>query len=192
MKFVISMLCAAMALGACNQADKTASAPAIPKSIADVATAIKGKQYKVANLGLLSPFASDSANPVNWKIQQEDTSKFFRDYVAKQQPFTIGFSADSTVRFWDVNNGKQVTGTFSVDDAVNEGYDGPEKAGIKLRVRYADSLDLGGQKSAAPMTQSYLVRGLGGNELVVETGQSYNRRTVVLWLKAEVPLERPH
>jgi hypothetical protein len=185
MKAFIFIACTAFVLTACNEAGKTAAIPAAPKSVAEVTAAIKGKQYKVADIGLLSPFATDSANPVNWKVQQEDTSKFFRDYAAKQKEFVLGFSGDSTVRFADVNSGKTVTGTYSVDDTVNEGYDGPEKAGIKLRLHYSDSMDFGGQKTAAKMTQTYLVRGLAAKELVVETSQSYNRRNVVLLLKAD-------
>jgi hypothetical protein len=184
MKPILLMLGAALCLAACNETGKTATAPAAPKSVAEVTAAIKGKTYKVENLGLLSPFASDTANPVNWKVQQEDTSKFFRDYVAKQNQFTLSISADSSASFFDAANNKTVKGIFTVDDAITEGYSEKEKPGIKLRLQYNDSLDFGGKKTASVMTQSYLVKGISANELVVETGQSFNRRTLVLWLKA--------
>ncbi len=184
MKPILFLAGVALCLAACNGSTETAKAPAAPKSIAEVKTAIKGKTYTVANIGLLSPFASDTINPVNWKVQQEDTTKFFRDYVAKQQPFTLTIGNDSTATFFDAANNKTVKAVFDVDDAMNEGYDEKEKPGFKLRLRYNDSLDFGGQKSAALMTQTYLIRGLAANEMVVETGQSFNRRTLVLWLKA--------
>lgn len=186
MKPILFLAAAALYLTACNQSGKT-DAPtnlAAPQSIADVKANIKGKTYTVAKLGLLSPFASDTANPVNWKVQQEDTSKFFRDYVAQQQPFTLTIGNDSTATFFDVANKKTVKATFSVDDAVKEGYDEKEKPGIKLRLQYSDSMEFGGQKTAALMTQTYLIRGFSANEMVVETGQAFNRRTLVLWLKA--------
>lgn len=184
MKLIIIALCAGMGLAACNGSTETAKAPAAPTSIAEVKTAIKGKTYTVANLGLLSPFASDTANPVNWKVQQEDTSKFFREYVAEQKAFTLSIGNDSTATFFDAANKKTVKAVFKIDDAMNEGYDEKEKPGIKLRLQYSDSIEFGGQKTASVMTQTYLVRGLSANELVVETGQAFNRRTLVLWLKA--------
>lgn len=186
MKPILFLAGAALCLAACNQSSKT-DAPnqlAAPSSIADVKANIKGKTYAVANLGLLSPFASDTANPVDWKVQQEDTSKFFRDYVAQQKPFTLTIGNDSTATFFNVSNNKTVKGTFSVDDAMNESFDEKEKPGIKLRLQYNDSMEFGGQKTAALMTQTYLIRGFSANEMVVETGQAFNRRTLVLWLKA--------
>ena len=35
------------------------------------------------------------------------------------------------------------------------------------------------------MTQSYLVRGLGEKEIILETGRSYNDHKLVVWMKAE-------
>jgi len=178
MKLLVIGLCATVLVVACKEASKPV--PDAPKSIAEVKDAIKGKKYKVSNLGLLSPFKSDAANPVDWKVQEQDTSKFFREYAAKLNQYTLDVSADSAVSFLDMSNNKLVKGTYSVDN----GTDDEEIPGIKLRLKYSDSLDFGGRKNAAVMTQSYIVRGVAANELVVETSNAFNNRKVVLWLQA--------
>ncbi len=182
MKYLLSLLVIAATVMACHHAEEHVVVPAAPKSVAEVTSAVKGQHYKVAKLGTLSPFAMDSLNPVNWQVQEQDTSKFFRDYATKELKFKIDFSNDTTVSFMDED--KTTRGFYSVDNDANLGYE-EEKPGIKLRIKYSDSMEFGGNKTAATMTQSYLVQGLGNKEIILETGKSINNRKLVVWMKAD-------
>ena len=181
MKYVLLLLITAISFTACHH-EEAVKAPPTPKSITDVTSAVKGKHYKVEKLGLLSAFEMDSLNPVNWNIQKEDTSKFFRDYADKQLAFKLDFSNDSAASFTD--EGKMIRAVYATDNDPSFGYE-EEKPGIKLRLKYSDSLELGADKSAAVMTQSYLVRGVDDKSLLLETKKSINNHALVVWLKAE-------
>lgn len=175
-----------ISFAACNNAGKTdnVSVPAAPASIQELAKNTNGKNYRTIKLGILSPFAMDSTNPVNWNVEKEDTTSFFRDYAKKQLAFALSFIKDSSCSFYDADQQKSIAAKYSLDNDPKLGSD-EEKPGIKLRVKYEDSLDFGGTKTAAKMTQSYLVRGLSENEIILETGRSYNNRKLVVWMKAD-------
>ncbi len=175
-----------VSFSACNNAGKSGavSVPAAPASLQDLAKNINGKNYKTIKLGILSPFAMDSVNPVNWNVEKEDTSQFFRDYAKKQLAFSLSFLKDSSCSFFDADQQKSIPAKYSLDNDPKLGSD-EEKPGIKLRVKYEDSLDFGGTKTAAKMTLSYLVRGLAEKEIILETGRSYNNRKLVVWMKAD-------
>jgi hypothetical protein len=184
MKYVLMLVGAAAIFTACTSQEKEVVAPASPKSAADVTAAVKGKKFKTEKLGLLSPFATDSLDSVNWKIQQQDTSKFFRDYAGKQMNFAVNFSNDSLAGFMDTDAGKMVQAVYSVvNDTSPEGED--EKPGIKIKLAYNDSMDFGGSKTAAKMTLSLRVIGMDAGNLLLESNRSYNRRPLAMWMKAQ-------
>ena len=183
MKYIFLVLAAIIFFGACTSNAKEVI-PAAPVSVADANKLIKGKRYSTIKLGVLSPFIYDTANPVNWQIQKEDTSKFFRDYATKQLTFTLIFSNDSACTYFDTDNDKIINGTYSIDNDAKLGYD-EEKPGIKLRIKYADSLDFGGVKTAAAMTQSFLIQGINDKELLLQTSRSINNRKLVVWMKQQ-------
>ncbi|MEP6675138.1 MAG: hypothetical protein ABJA78_08280 [Ferruginibacter sp.] len=183
MRNIMLLIAAVCIFSACSNQDKV-TAPAAPKTVAEVMNSIKGRNYKVDRLGILSSFAMDSANPVNWNIMKEDTSKFFRDYAKTQMTFTINFSKDSTVSFYDTDNKKSIKGIYLVDNDAKLGYE-EEKPGIKLRLKYQDSLEFAGGNTASEMTLSYLVRGMNDKELILETGREINSHKLVVWMKAE-------
>jgi len=183
MKYLILVPAVAILIASCNNKEKI-SAPAAPASVKEVTTVVPGKNYKTIKLGILSPFAMDSANPVNWNIANEDTTKFFRDYAKSQLAFTLTFSKDSACSFYDASQKKTFTAKYSVDDDPKSGND-ETKPGIKLRVQYKDSIEFGASKTPAEMTLTYLVRGINNNELLLETGNSFNDRKLVVWMKAE-------
>ena len=79
---------------------------------------------------------------------------------------------------------KNIAATFSIDNDAKLGYE-EEKRGIKLRINYSDSIDLGGSKIASSMTLSYLVIGISDKELLLETGRSFNNRKLAVWMKGE-------
>ncbi len=183
MKYLSFVFVCAVLFTACSNNEKIIT-PAAPGSVADVSKTIKGKNYKTIKLGILSPLAMDSASPVNWAIEKEDTSKYFRDYAKTQLEFVLAFSKDSTCSFYDVEQMKNIAATFSVDNDAKLGYE-EERPGIKLRINYRDSIDLGGSKIASSMTLSYLVIGINDKELLLETGRSFNNRKLVVWMKGE-------
>jgi hypothetical protein len=185
MKYVFMILGASILFAACTNGEKeTAKAPLMPKSVQDVTGSIKGKKYKVDKLGILSPFASDSLSPVNWKIQQQDTSKFFRDYAAKQTAFTVDFNNDSLASFRDGDAGKMINAVYSVENEINP-EDEEEQPGIKIKLVYNDSMEFGGNKTAAKMTLKLRVMGVDAGNLLLETNRSYNNRKLVLWMKGQ-------
>ncbi len=184
MKYVCMVLGTAILFAACSNGAKEEAAPAAPKSAADLTGVIKGKKYKVEKLGIVSPFKSDSLNPVNWKIQQQDTSKFFREYAAKQMAFSVDFNGDSLANFMDAEAGKMVKAVYSVvNDTDPQGED--EKAGIKIKLVYNDSMEFGGTKTAAKMTLSLRVLGADGGNILLESNRSYNQRPLAMWMKAQ-------
>ena len=183
MRYLLIVFVCAVLVSACSNNEKT-TVPAAPHSISDVSKAIKGKNYKTISLGILSPFEMDTANPVNWNIEKEDTSKFFRDYAVTQLAFTFRFSNDSACTFYDVEQKKNVVANYSIDNDASLGYE-EEKPGIKIRISYNDSVELGGTKTGSIMTLSYLVRGINDKELLLETGRSFNNRKLVIWMKEE-------
>jgi hypothetical protein len=168
---------------ACNSQEKM-NAPAAPTSVTEFANEVKGQHYKVERLGLLSAFAMDSLNPVNWNFTKEDTSKFIRDYVKAQMNFSIDFSKDSTVHFFDTDGKKNTQGIYSLDNDPKLGYE-EEKPGIKLRMKYQGSMEFAGNQTASEMTMSYLIRGANAKELILETGREVNSHKLVVWMKAE-------
>jgi hypothetical protein len=185
MKYVFIILGASILFAACNNStNETAAAPPVPKSVQDVTGSIKGKKYKVDKLGILSPFASDSLNPVNWKIHQQDTSQFFRDYAAKQTVFTVNFSKDSLADFRDGDAGKMINAVYTVENETNPEGEG-ELPGIKIKLAYNDSMEFGGKKTAAKMTLKLRVMGVDAGNLLLETNRSYNNRKLVLWMKGQ-------
>ena len=183
MKYLTFVFVCAVLFSACSNNEKITT-PAAPGSVADVSKTIKGKNYKTVKLGIISPLAMDSANPVNWAIEKEDTSKFFMDYANKQLAFSLTFSKDSTCSFYDVEQKKNIAATFSIDNDANLGYE-EAKPGIKLRINYSDSMDFGGTKTASVMTLSYGVLGMNDKELLLETGRSFNNRKLAVWMKVE-------
>ena len=183
MKYLFLALASAILFGACTSNTKEVI-PAAPASVTDANKLIKGKKYSTVKLGVLSPFIYDTANPVNWQIQKEDTSKFFRDYAAKQLAFTLIFNNDSVCTYFDTDNDKIINAIYSVDNDAKLGYE-EEKPGIKLRIKYADSLDFGGVKTPAAMTQSFLIQGINDKELLLQTSRSINNRKLVVWMKQQ-------
>jgi hypothetical protein len=183
MKYPILFLMIAYFTCSCNNKE-TINKPAAPSTVKEVTTVIAGKSYKTTRLGILSPFAMDSANPVNWNIEKEDTTKFFRDYAKTQGTFTLSFSKDSSCSFFDCSQKKNINASYAADNDPKMSSD-EMKAGIKIRIHYKDSLEFGATKTAADMTQTYLVRGMNDKELLLETGNSYNDRKLVVWMKAE-------
>ena len=173
-----------MMFSSCSNQHQKLVSPAAPETPAQVLNSIKGKNYKVTRLGILSPFAMDSLNPVNWDIMKDDTSRFFQDYAKKQMEFIINFSKDSTAKFFDTDKSKQVQATYWVDNDLKLGYE-EEKPGVKLRLKYADSIDMGGGNTASEMTMSYLIRGSNNKELILETGRQYNSHKLIVWMKAD-------
>ncbi len=184
MKYVVMVLGAAILFASCTNGEKETAAPPAPKSVQDVTGSIKGKKYKVDKLGILSPFASDSLSPVNWKIQQQDTAKFFRDYAAKQTGFTVNFSNDSAASFMDGDAGKMINALYSVENDTNP-QDKEELPGIKIKLVYNDSMEFAGNKTAAKMTLRLRIMGIDASNLLLETNRSYNNRKLVLWMKGQ-------
>jgi hypothetical protein len=182
MKYVLMMFCAVTLFTACTTAEKDAAAPPAPKLVADVTTGIKGKKFKVEKLGILSPFAADSLSPVNWKIQQQDTAKFFRDYAATQMAFAVDFNNDSLANFTD--EGKITKAVYSVVNDTNPQKEG-ELAGIKLKLVYSDSMEFGGTKTAAKMTLSMRIIGIDAGNLLLQSNRAYNNRPLCMWMKAQ-------
>ena len=180
MKYLSFLFAFAVLLSACSNNDKMV-VPAAPASVADVIKTIQGKNYKTVKLGVLSPFAMDSTNPVNWNIEKEDTSKFFRDYAKEQLEFKLTFSKDSACTYYNSEQKKNMPAAYSVDTDAKLGYD-EEKAGIKLRINYNDAIDFGGTKTASVMTLSYLVVAMNDAALLLETGRSFNNRKLVVWM----------
>jgi hypothetical protein len=185
MKYGLMMFCAVSLFAACSNSGKDElAAPAAPKSAADVVAVIKGKKYKVEKLGILSPFKADSLNPVNWKIQQQDTSKFFREYAAKQMTFTVDFNSDSLATFMDADAGKMVKAVYSVVNDTNP-EEKDEKPGIKIKLVYSDSMEFGGGKTAARMTLSMRVLEADAGNILLESNRAYNERPLAMWMKAQ-------
>jgi hypothetical protein len=183
MKYVFMVLGTAMLFAACsNNGKDNEAAPAAPKSAADVTAVIKDKKYKVEKLGIVSAYKADSLNPVNWKIQAQDTSKFFRDYAAKQMAFTVDFNNDSLVNFMD--GGKIVKALYSVMNDTNP-QDKEDKPGIKIKLVYSDSMEFGGGKTAAKMTLSMRVIGIDAGSILLESNLTYNDRPLAMWMKAQ-------
>jgi hypothetical protein len=187
---IISMKCiyvatmfVCMFIACTNAGQETAAVPPAPKSVQDITAAIKGKKYQVSKLGLMSPFASDSLNPVNWKVQEQDTSAFFRKYVTRQTGFTIAFNTDSLADFMDIDADKMVKAVYTVENDTNP-EDEEEQAGYKIKLSYNDSMEFAGNKTAAKMTLSLRVTGIDAANLLLETNRSYNNRKMVLWMRA--------
>lgn|GEM_PF-5353906 len=169
-----------LSLVACKNVSKP-GLPAAPAAAADVKNSIMGKSYTVETIGLLSPFHGDSS--INWDILKEDTTAFFQKWAKEQMIFTAAFSKDSSSDFYTPFDKKKTTGTYAVDTDPNLGYDEP-RPGIKLRLRYLGSMGFSGDTTQSMMTLSFLVRGVNDKELVLETGQSFNNRPVVVWMKS--------
>jgi hypothetical protein len=185
MKYVFMVLGTAILFAACSNGGKEeAAAPAAPKSAADVTAFIKGKKYKVEKLGIVSAYKADSLNPVNWKIQAQDTSKFFREYTAKQMAFTVDFNNDSLVNFMEGGAGKMVKAVYSVVNDTNP-QDKEDKPGIKIKLVYSDSMEFGGGKTAARMTLSMRVLGADAGNILLESNRTYNDRPLAMWMKAQ-------
>jgi hypothetical protein len=183
MKHVFIVMGTVILFAACtNGSEKEAVVPAAPGSAGDVIAAIKGKKYKVQKLGLLSPFATDSLNPVNWKVQEQDTSKFFRDYADKQMGFTLAFNNDSLADF--MNEGKMVKAVYTVVNDTNPEEE-EDKAGIKIKLAYSDSMEFAGRKTAALMTLSFRVLGADAANILLESNRAYNNRRLAMWMSTQ-------
>jgi hypothetical protein len=182
MKYFLFIIALGALAASCNSHVK--KTPPAPKSAAEVLAHIKNKKYKVEKLGILSPFKSDSLHPVNWNIEAQDTSDFFRKYAAKQRLFELVLNGDSLVTFMDTDAQKMVTGRFAV---MEDWHPQDEKVtpGIVLNLVYSDSVNFGGGNIAAKMTHRLLVRGAGEHDLLLQTQRAYNDRPLVLWLKAQ-------
>ena len=180
MKKIIIFCAGILSLVACTNVSKP-ELPAAPATPAGVKNSIGGKSYTVETIGLLSPFHGDSS--INWNILKEDTTAFFKKWAAEQMVFTAAFSKDSSSEFYSPFDKKKTTGTYSVDSDPNLGYDEP-RPGIKLRLKYLGSMGFSDDNTKSVMTLSFLVRGVNEKELVLETGQSFNERPLVVWMKS--------
>lgn len=172
-------LMAVITLAACNDSKK--SMPAAPAS-ADVASAsLKGKKYKTARVGLLSPFKMDAENPYQWFDEMKDTSSFFTSYRDERMQLQLHFSNDTTATIMD--SGKTIPATYHVDDTPED----DEKPGIRIRMSYEDNSmsPFPGQTGPMVLTVTYRIIGVDDKQLLVETPNGFNQRKVVALLQAE-------
>lgn len=181
MKYLIFSLLASLLLISCN-GKKEATIPGPPSSTTAVKEIINGKTFITSRVGTLSAFANgiDKEKPFIWLDDEKESDKFTKDYETERKKFQLVFVNDTTIRITD--DGKTWDAVYKLDDAVQE----DEKPGIRLRISYEDkegSMGFPGTTTPMMLTSSYLVAGIGENEMIVEAPRKFNNRPVILWLK---------
>lgn len=181
MKYLLFSISASLLLISCN-GKKGAAVPAPPSSTAAVKEMINGKTFITSRVGTLSAFANgiDKDKPFEWFDEEKDADKFTQDYESGRKKFQLVFVNDTTLQITD--DDKTWDAIYKIDDTVQE----DEKPGIRLRFSYEDkenSMSFPGATTPMMLTSSYLVAGIGENEMIVQAPRKFNNRPVVLWMK---------
>ncbi len=159
---------------------KTTSLPPAPADVNSVVTAIKGKNYKATQLGLISILISDKNNPYEWFDEMKDTTAFFMNYEKQQMKFAIHFINDTVAEvIQDTLVNKAI---WKIDNDPKSS----ETPGIFMRLSIEkEEAIVPGQTAIYTNTYSYKVLGLDDKKLFLETPNMYNNRKLAVLMKAE-------
>jgi hypothetical protein len=179
MKHVLIVLSGVLALycSACTSSGKntTINVPPAPVSVASTHKLLKGKEYVVEELGLLSPFPGDTT--ITWMKDNKDTSSFFKNFQQERMAYTLHLLNDTAYESMD--EGRLQKGTYTIDNENRPGImssDAPEEPGTKLRLTTND-VELG------TITNTMVIKGIDENALLLTLNRDFNRRKVVVLMK---------
>lgn len=175
--FAIIAIISGLVISCGNQ--KTASLPPPPASIDSVARIITGKNYKAAELALISTLISDKNNPYEWFDEIKDTTPFFKNYEMQKMKFAIHFINDTSAEVTDEAGTNKAT--WKLDDQPKSS----ETAGIFLRLTMEkNEQSIAGQTTRSTSTFSYKVLGIDEQQLFLETPNVLNMRKTAVVMKA--------
>jgi hypothetical protein len=170
--FLIAAITVAIAISCSSETDKNLL-PEAPASVKAVKDEVKGKKYKAEKAGTHSVFENDKE--IQW-LEPKEEDKFEKQIADESKSLQLDFVNDTAVTV--IVKGKTYTGTYAADDIVKE----DEKPGIKLRISYVDEEFKMGEGPASLVTYTYLVEGISGKSLLLETPRSMNRRKIVVMM----------
>ncbi len=171
-----------LALFSCGNGDMKIPDP--PTDTAAVKALLTGKTFIAQKTGFWGVLTVNDKKEVTWIDPKSETEKF--SVAAAEElngKFSLQFVNDTTVNI--ISKATTTTGTYAVDDKVDEYDKGVE--GIKLRLTYVDtSMSFGfGNSSPMNMTYTYFVKGVDKNELLLQMPREINRRPLVALLKTK-------
>lgn len=166
---------------ACCSPKKENTLPA-PFSVSAVETSLRGKTFLTKKIGTISPFADkmDKEKPNRWFDEEKELNDFAKEYQKERMKFILHFVNDTLLRITDDGNSWEAV--YKIDEQQME----KEKPGIKLRCTYPDKkgiMNFPGASGPMMLTSTYLISGIGNQELVIETPREFNSRKVVIWMK---------
>lgn len=159
------------ASGCSSPADK---APAAPSGIKAVQDFIKGKKLAVKKLGFYDNLTVNGETEVKWLDLANEKDKTTKGAVESEMGLALQFVNDTAVII--LKEGKTYSGTYAVDDAVNES--GDENPGLKLRITYPDP-EFSFDGTAGEVTYTYAVLGIDDKRIMLQTPRSINRQKLI-------------
>ncbi len=169
-------------LFSCGNGDMKVPDP--PKDTASVKATLNGKNFVAEKTGFWGVLTVNDKKEVTWIDPKSETEKFSVEAAEELNgKFSLQFVNDTAVNI--ISKAATTTGTYAVDDKVDEYDKGIE--GVKIRITYVDtSMSLGfGNNKPISMTYTYFVKGINKDELLLQMPREINRRPLVVLMKAQ-------
>jgi hypothetical protein len=171
-KYFFTTMLISMILQACVSKTNSISLPQPPTSVKAVLDELKGKKYQAEKAGTHSVFENDKE--IEW-LNPKKEDEFEKKITDEAKTLRLDFVNDTAVTV--TAKDKTYSGTYKADDEVKE----DEKPGVKHRICYIIDEEFKlGDGPATEVTYTYLVEGISGKNLLLETPRSMNRRKIVV------------